>query len=601
MSALVFDLEANGLHDATVTHVISAGYMGQKKIASYTNINEGLKYLDKADTLMGHNIINYDFRHLERLHDWTPKEGVNVIDTLVLSRLGNPDRREPPGYTGKGGPHSLECWGYRVCRAKPGHEDWSVYSPAMLERNREDVAINRLTYNLLSAELSDHDWTEAIGIEHDVARIITQQEKNGVLFNDRAANNLVSRLTRRVADIDQLVIPSLPISFKPRGVTVSKPFLKTGGYSKMVTDWYPDADVSGHRVVGGPFTRLDTNRLDINSIAQIKDYLLSQGWVPTQYNFSKKTGLQTSPKLTEDSYDTIQGDLGKLIKERIICNHRKSQIKGWLQRLRKDGRLSATANTCGTPTGRFRHSNVVNVPKPKDYVPYGKEMRSLFIVPPWHKMVGHDASGLELRMLAHFMGDEEFKAKILEGFIHEYNQELAGLDTRDDAKTFIYALNYGAGDPKLGSIVGGDEKDGADLRKRFMDRLPKLEKLIRRVKRASNKGWLQGLDGRRLFMRRYESGEIAKNKALNTLLQGAGAVVMKKSMILLDYWVREEHLRVKKVIDQHDEAQAEVYFADVDRYSIHARQSIVSAGMHFNLTIPLDAEVMVGRNWCETH
>lgn len=601
MSALVFDIESNGLHDSTKVWVISAGEEKGKDIRSSTNVEEMLDYLHTADTLIGHNIINFDLPLLEKLHGFVPKEEVNIVDTLILSRLGNPDRKEPTGYTGKSGPHSLGCWGYRVCRAKPHHEDWSVYSPAMLERNREDVAINKLTSHLLSAELSDHPWAEAIELEHDVARIISKQEKHGVLFDEDAANRLIRKLQERVEDIDRSIVPNLPSHYSCRGVAVSRPFNRTGKYSKMVTDWYPDIDVDTNHLVGGPFSRVDAIRLDINSIKQIKDYLLDQGWIPTQYNYSKKTGLRTSPKLTEDSYGTIKGTLGQQIKERIICKHRMGQINGWIERLRPDGRLTASANTCGTNTGRFRHSNVANVPKAKDYVPYGKEMRGLFIVPPRYYLVGHDAEQLELRMLAHYMGDENYKAKILEGRIHEHNQKLAGLPTYDSAKTFIYALNYGAADPRLGSIIGGDEGDGRKIRRRFMDKLPNLEKLIKRVKRASNKGWLRGLDGRRLHMRRYEDGGLAKSKALNLLLQGAGAVVMKKSMVLLDKWVRTEQLRAYKVIDMHDEAQWEVYYKDVDRYMELAELSVVKAGEHFNLNIPLAAKAVKGKDWSETH
>jgi len=172
--------------------------------------------------------------------------------------------------------------------------------------------------------------------------------------------------------------------------------------------------------------------------------------------------------------------------------------------------------------------------------------------------VGHDASGLELRMLAHYMNDKEFTEQILHGDIHSYNQRLAGLPTRDSAKTFIYAFIYGAGDAKLGSIVNGSKADGTRLRNTFLSALPSLGKLIDNVKKASTRGYLKGLDGRKIWMRRDSNGDVMQHKALNTLLQCAGAVVMKKSMI------RE-------------------------------------AGRHFELNIPLDAEAKVGKNWAETH
>ena len=619
MSSLVFDIETDGI-EAGQVWCVSMQDTKERDLTSYIfpEIDKGLEALGEANTLIGHNIIGYDLPILEKLYGWVPEKETNIVDTLVLSRLGNPDRGKPPGYTGKGGPHSLEAWGYRLCRAKLSHEDWSVYSPAMLERNRGDVELNRLTNNQLSIEFEGHDWSEAIRIEHDVFRIIHKQSEYGVHFNVNAAEDLVRKLDRLIGRIDSEVVPLLPVSFRSRGVAVNRPFINSGRYSKMVIDWYPELDGHSTGLVGGPFTRVAEHRLDIGSIKQVKDYLLDQGWEPTQWNYNDD-GIRTSPKLTEDSYGTIKGDMGEQITNRLLYSHRKNQILGWLKRVREDGRLSARANTCGTPTGRFRHSNVVNVPKatvyPKGHervgelvfsddpeyqkVPFGTEMRSLFNVPIWHRLVGHDADQIELRMLAHYMGDKKFIQEVLHGDIHTANQIAAGLLTRDQAKTFIYAFIYGAGDAKLGSIVGGDRTDGADLRAKFLATYPKLDTLIKRAKRAAGKGYLKGLDGRKLWIRRDDSGRLQRNKALNTLIQGGDAVVMKKSIVLLDDWTRD--LMSNKVLDMHDEGQAEVFFTHAHLYGELACKSIVKAGEHFNLNCPLSASYKVGRNWAETH
>jgi DNA polymerase I-like protein with 3'-5' exonuclease and polymerase domains len=472
----------------------------------------------------------------------------------------------------------------------------------MLHRNREDVAINKLVLELLRNEMGDHDWAESIELENNVLRIMTQQELNGVYFDKDYADELVTELSDKVDAIDDDLTPNLPITYKPKGVPVRKPFKTNGQYSKMVLDWYPDLISDSTHAVGGPFTRIEEHRLDINSIMQIKAYFLENGWKPTEYNFSKKTGQPTSPKLTEDSYGTITGGMGPQIKERLTLCHRRNQIQGWLDRLREDGRLSACANTCGTPTGRMRHSNVVNVPKAADYVPYGREMRSLFTVPKGYKLIGCDAEQLELRLLAHFMGDWLYIEEILSGDIHSHNQRLAGLPTRDAAKTFIYAFLYGAGDEKLGSIVGGDAEDGARLRKAFLDGLPDLKKLISKVKRAANKGWLKGLDGRKLHLRRSENGEVMKHKALNLYIQGAGAVVMKKAMVILDDLIRSDtSIDAKKVLDMHDEFQLEVADKDAEKVAELCERAIVLAGEAFNLRIPMAGQSKIGMNWAETH
>jgi hypothetical protein len=397
---------------------------------------------------------------------------------------------------------------------------------------------------------------------------------------------------------------------------VSNPFLKTGGYRKQTKDYIDEVYKNipeGCVLVGGPYTRIRFEPFKLGSTTQVKDYLLASGWVPESWNFSLKTGERTSPKL-EGEFQGVDGELPRKVKERITWRHRRSQIEGWLKNVRSDNSLPAGANPCGTNTGRMRHSVVVNVPKAntdkqgalvwdtesqRDI--YGTQMRSLFIPREGYKLVGHDASGLELRMLAHYMNDPDFTSEILHGDIHSFNQLKAGLPTRDDAKTFIYAFLYGAGDGKIGSIIGGDESAGKHIKNEFLLSLPSLDRLIRSVKAASGKGYLKGLDGRKIVMRRDSTGRIQRSKALNTLLQCAGAVVMKKSCEILWDSVEREGLRAFKVLDMHDEGQAEVHPEDLEKYIELAVDSIVKAGEHFKLNIPLAAEAKVGKNMAETH
>lgn len=609
MSAAVIDTESDDLLEGATRFwcASSCSLDGDDTVSSWDEysphfMENFLEHIDSNyDEIVGHNIVGHDLPLIEKLTGWKPNENTTLTDTLLLSRLSNPDRRKPTGYTGKGGPHSLDCWGYRVRRYKPGHEDWAIFSPAMLRRNREDVAINRLAAHLISSEMSGHDWSEAVYIEHEVQRIQTKQEIHGVKFDSNLAHKLISQLDNSIRSIDNELLPKLPTSYKQHGVSVNRPFLKNGHHSKMSTDWYPPLSPNDRCIVGGPFTRLDSIKLDINSIHQIKAYFLKCGWIPDEYNYSKKTGQPTSPKLTESSYDSITSGMGPQIKRRLTLRHRRGQIQGWIDRLRDDGRLTAGAITCGTPTGRFRHFNVANVPKAADHVFLGKEMRSLFTVPPGYNMVGTDAAQIELRLLAHYLNDYSYIQEILHGDIHSYNQQLAGLPTRDDAKTFIYALIYGGGDAVLGLIVGGDETDGARLRRRFLRELPGFAKLLRRVKSAADKGWLKGLDGRKLFIRREEGGRVKKNIALNVLIQGADAVVMKKASIILDELATKEGLHSRKVIDYHDEFQWECPWIESKRIAELSEIALVKAGEHFNLNIPIAADSSIGYNWSETH
>jgi DNA polymerase I-like protein with 3'-5' exonuclease and polymerase domains len=197
-------------------------------------------------------------------------------------------------------------------------------------------------------------------------------------------------------------------------------------------------------------------------------------------------------------------------------------------------------------------------------------------------------------MLAHYMDDKEFTNVLLTEDIHTRNQMAAGLETRPQAKTFIYAFLYGAGDAKIGTIVGGSAKDGAELKRRFLSNTPALESLRERVTRASGRGYLTGLDGRRLRVR-------SEHAALNTLLQAAGAIVMKKALVILDDYAQQWKLDYKLIGNIHDEVQSEVAADQAEKYGWLAVECLKAAGLEYNLRCPLDGEYKVGATWAETH
>jgi len=425
-------------------------------------------------------------------------------------------------------------------------------------------------------------WDTAIHLEHEVAKIITQQEINGWKFNIPLAQERVQWLETERQRLYDSIRGDLGYDLIRDKAEVTKPFTKAGVHAKRVRDyWLAEAEK-----VSGPYTPIRYEEPDLGSRQKLQVHLERLGWKPLFYT------EKGNPKIEEESLQLLQGDLGVAIARWYILRHRQSQIQGWLDNVRPDGRISACAVTNGTPTGRMRHSIVVNVPKASDKVIFGKEMRELFIVEDGYKLVGYDAKGLELRILAHYMDDPEFTEVLLNDDIHGYNQHKAGLPTRDNAKTFIYALVYGAQDPKIGAIVGGTAKDGRELRERFLRGLPKLGQLIERVKHAAKRGWLQGLDGRHMPVRK-------EHAALNTLVQGGGAIVMKMSMVYLNRMA--QGINHKKVGDFHDEGQHEVKEGEVELFSDCAVKAIPKAGIFFKLRCPLEGEVKVGNNWAETH
>jgi len=197
-------------------------------------------------------------------------------------------------------------------------------------------------------------------------------------------------------------------------------------------------------------------------------------------------------------------------------------------------------------------------------------------------------------MLAHYMKDEEFTNEIINGDIHSRNQKIAGLKSRNQAKTFIYALLYGAGDAKLGSVVGGSKDSGAKLRERFFANQPTFKRLRDRITEAARKGYLKGIDGRKIFIR----NEYA---SMNSLLQGAGAVVMKKALIILNNKALENNLDYKFVANIHDEWQVEVKTEHAEQFGKLGVEALVEAGEYYKLRCPLDGEYKIGSNWSETH
>ena len=293
-------------------------------------------------------------------------------------------------------------------------------------------------------------------------------------------------------------------------------------------------------------------------------------------------------------------ELAELVKEYLLVQKRISQITSWMEAVGKDGRVHGKVITNGAVTGRMTHSSPNMAQIPNSGSIYGPECRECWTVEEGNVLVGCDASGLELRMLAHYMKDEDYVRTVCEGSskngtdVHTVNQRAAGLATRDNAKTFIYAFLYGAGDAKIGSIVGGNAAAGKKLKSNFLGQTPALAKLIEKVQTLSTKGYLPGLDGRCLWIR-------SEHAALNTLLQGAGAIVMKKALVLFDDKVTANKWKVKCVANVHDEAQLECAKDIADDVGKAFKQSIIEAGEHFKLRCPLDGEYKIGNNWRETH
>ena len=574
---LVFDIETDDLNATKVWCIVAQDPL-TGKIFKFTpdELQKGYEFLATADTLIGHNIIGFDIPMIHKFSD-VDLSKIPVIDTLVLSRLFNPTRE---------GGHSLENWGYKLGFNKIDFNDYLNYSQEMLDYCVRDVQLNTQVFKELRKESKGFS-KDSIELEQGVARIIKQQETNGFKFDILHAELLLAELREK----KQAIEDEVQKTFKPKWVDskLVTPYIKKDGQlSKrgLTDEEYTNClNTSNYN----PFMRKTLQEFNLGSRKQIGEYLIDFGWKPDRFT---PTGQPIVDEKTLSKITHIHE--AKLIADFLLLQKRIAQIDSWFEAVTDDGRVHGFVIPNGTITGRMTHRNPNMAQVPSVSSPFGKECRACWTVEEGNVLLGVDASGLEIRMLAHYMADEEFINEIINGDIHTANQRLAQLESRDKAKTFIYALMYGAGDEKLGSVVGGSKADGRRARQHFFDNKPSFKSLRDRVQRASTKTYLKGIDGRKLYVRNQHS-------ALNTLLQGAGSIVMKKALVDLDLMLRLNTIDYKFVANIHDEWQIEVKESQAEFTGSLAVDSIIKAGESFNLRCPLDGEYKIGGNWSETH
>jgi DNA polymerase I-like protein with 3'-5' exonuclease and polymerase domains len=547
MKRLAIDIETDGL-DATeiwcaVTKDIDSGEVKVWKAAN------GLRqYIDSQDLLIGHNIISFDLPVLKKL--WNLNTDSNPLkDTLIMSRLLNPVLE-------KG--HSLDSWGVRLGLKKGDFSDFDGgLSEDMVDYCIQDVEITHALFTHLDSSLLD--WGQSVDLEHEVAMVVKKQEENGFKLDVPKCMLMLANWQQSLMDIEE----ELQQVFQP--ITTERYSDKTGKRLKDKVE------------VFNPGSR-----------KQIAERLMSLGWKPRKH--TEKGSVIVDEKVLQ----TVKIPQAKPILRYLLLQKRVAQVKSWVENVSERGRVHCKVRTNGAITGRMTHSkpNLAQVPRVGSE--YGEECRSVWTVEDGNVLLGADASGLELRMLAHYMDDRNYTKEILEGDIHTANMQAAGLTDRDQAKTFIYAFLYGAGPAKIGQIVGGGEREGRRLIDSFLKNTPALQKLKDKVSRLAEKEWLPGLDGRRLIVR-------SQHAALNTLLQGAGAIVMKQALIILNRKLINGNMDARFVANVHDEWQIETTEQDADTVGHFAVQSIRQAGIRLNLRCPLDGEFKVGLNWAATH
>ena len=568
------DIETDGLNPSVIWCIVLQDVHDNQIIAFHgDSLNLFKPYIEsEAMALVFHNGIDFDIPVLERLLgiDFTD---IDIEDTLVMSQLDEP-RRE--------GGHSLSSWGEFMGFEKGEHEDWSKFSQEMLEYCKRDVQVTTKLYKLMMQKGLSKDAKQ---LEYATKKQCSLQERTGWMFDNHGAMILLQQINedlRRAEEEVHKTFKPLPIwrSKQPVKNKFKKNNTRTKGYQAEVA-------LQCHTNDEGDYGYWAYPELNLGSRQQVGRHLMHYGWKPEVFTATKL------PKVDESTLKDVDIPEAKLIARYLMLQKRQGQVNSWLDEFNPDtGRIHARVHTMGTVTHRMSSSNPNLQQVTASGKEYGAEMRALFIVPEDKVLLGADLSGLELRCLAHYMKDDKYTKEIVSGDIHTANQKATGLDNRDKAKTFIYAFLYGAGDAKIGSIVGGTLKDGKKLKDNFLKNTPALKKLREVVSRASDKGYLKALDGRRVLVR-------SQHAALNFLLQSAGAIIAKRAWEI--FHILADDFDYKQLGVIHDEIQLECRPEEAEALGYLIIDAMEATTEYYKLNCPITGTYKIGRNWNETH
>jgi len=570
----------------------------------YESVESGLYMLSQADLIIGHNIVNFDIRAIKKIYpNFKFKKTCKAYDTLLVSRVLWPELEPvddqkfshiPKKYRGR---HSLGAWGERLNtkkidfgKDKKVEEVWDVWSEEMQVYCENDVLVSLELYKYFLTQEIDK---RCFDLEHKFALIMAKQESFGFPFDERSAYALINKLKNRREQIDEQLQEVFPT------ITEERISEKTG---KRLKDKV---------IVFNPASRKQTAERLKEKYPSIKFDATEKGNVKVDDDVLDKLGKKYPEAALLSEYQLLNKRLGQIAdgKEAWVKHSQKY----------KDGRIHGSIITNACVSGRCSHRGPNTGQIPSVGQPYGSECRALFYAPNGWVLVGADASGLELRALgawlAHFDGGEYAKLVSMPGFdIHTHNAKLFGIydgqaeiakKTRDLSKRLIYALLYGAGQKKVGSVmdIKLSEQKQMDLGKKTIDtfykNLPAIKQLKDKIdERITTRGYLTGIDGRHLQIR-------SRHSALNQLLQSTGAISVKKATCILYDDLYKAGLRwgchYGFVAHVHDEIQALVKPQHVSVYKDLAIKCFEKAGEYFKLLCPLTGEAKEGKNWMETH
>mgnify|MGYP000674388639 FL=1 len=581
---VVFDIETDGLNP-TAIHVMVAKEVGVKGNYIIRGPKAFAKFAPKVTKWIAHNGVGFDNKVVEKL--WGYKIPLSkTVDTLVLSRLFDPTR--------KGG-HRLEDWGKRLGEYKGEFNDWSQYSEEMKEYCKQDVKVTELVYQELMKEGAKFSQS-SINLEHQIHAIMCDQEVNGFELDTDLAEEIyttcLAETNRIEAEIKEFMVP---IAVPVKEVTLKH---------KKDGSIFANQLLEGCNVQGD-YTKIMWEEFNLASPTQINKRLDKLGWKPTV-----KTKSGELHKICPENLATIPDSAPQAVKGLKVWKILETRWKlasEWLQGSQVDGRVHGRVITPGAVTHRAAHrgpnmANIPSVPHGKDGILwkmdglYAAECRQVFKVPEGKLLVGTDAAGIQLRVLAHYMNDPVYTEQVIDGDIHTFNMNALGKFCKDrpTAKTFIYAFLLGAGVGKIAEILGCNAAQANKSMQNFYEALPTLKRLKSEASRAASMGWMKGLDGRILSIG-------SEHLALSVYLQGGETVIMRLANLFWQRQAKKEGINFKQCAWVHDEWQTEVDEHQAHRLGEIQVQSIVDAGKFFKLNCPMDGEAKIGKNWLETH
>jgi len=582
--------------------------------ASSVDREQFRSFAKKVSGWIGHNIIGFDRAVLERLAgvSITPE---TIMDTLVISRLLN---------AGVQGGHSLEAIGERLGYPKISFSDFSKYSLEMEEYCIRDTLVTLKFFRSVEAYIFSKQWKDSLRLEHDIAFICEEMKTNGFHFNFKEAQKLHQEISLKVDELSN----SLSLSFQPKTALIREinpKATKHGTISKVDFRWTNDLTPYS---VGAPFSLIEWIPFNPGSPKQVVERLNESGWQP--YEKTKghiqaeregdweklKHYLTYGWKVSEENLKTLPKEApeaARKLVEWLTLNNRRVVLESWFKAYQEASqRIHGTFRHIGAWTHRMAHSdpNMANIPAGDNL--YAHEMRALWDVPKDKLLVGVDADGIQLRILAHYMNDPVFTKALVEGRkedgtdAHTLNKEALGsvCKSRDDAKTFIYAFLLGAGLLKVAQILGCSVSEAKEAVTSFLNRITGLKYLKEDViPKDARKGYFIGLDGRAVLCD-------SEHLMLAGYLQNGESVIMKRANVLWKNRLLKEKIPFKQVNFVHDEWQTEVpndlelakYVAEIQADSIR------QVGEDLKLNCPMAGsflnqhkQLAIGANWSITH